>query len=135
MRLVALAMMLGFSVSDCAAFAQDTESCKQLSNDVQPGCREFLFELADQEMNAAYASALQRMQSHDQDRVVDVYEKALRDAQQAWLASRDPHCQFEALIYRDGSGFGQIFWPCRTRITLERVEYLRNQLDRFPSIE
>jgi uncharacterized protein YecT (DUF1311 family) len=81
-------------------------------------CADQQLKSADAELNAVYGALMKKIEAPDQ--------KRLRDAERAWVASRDSERLFEI----GGEDQGGTLWPmlelqCRTKLTEARVKDLR----------
>lgn len=77
---------------------------------------------ADGRLNAAYGQLLQKLD--------DNQEKALRQAQRAWIQFRDMECQFEAALIGPGSLAPAVVSSCLEQLSKDRamqLERLQNQ--------
>lgn len=92
-------------------------------------CASLDFHTADAALNAQWtltADSMKRMDveySADDDR--PGYFETLLAAQRAWLAYRDAQCQSEGYTFRGGSMEPFMVATCRTRLTKQRTEELR----------
>lgn len=114
-------------LSGSPAFAQETD-CKspqtQLAMNI---CAQRDFEAADATLNTEYAKAREYMKSIDgnlssQDKGA---AKALLDAQRAWITYRDLACAADGFVVKGGSMEPMVFSECKTRLTRQRIEDLR----------
>jgi uncharacterized protein YecT (DUF1311 family) len=94
------------------------------------------FERADAELNTAYRTAIAGAQEADREyaRVTQGNEgrdsgpgeeASLREAQRAWVAFRDAHCQGESYEARGGSMQPMLYQGCRATLTRARTAELR----------
>ena len=94
-------------------------------------CAHLAFQIADEDLNAAYAVAI------DQAKRIDGFaaeggmvrpattEETLRTAQRAWIVYRDSACSVESDLALGGSMAPMLYAGCREALTLERTEHLR----------
>jgi uncharacterized protein YecT (DUF1311 family) len=78
---------------------------------------------ADDDLNAAYAEAVDAAEAFDPDGTEGV-EALLRDAQRAWIVFRDAACDAEAALHAGGSMEPLIRATCLERLTVRRAEDL-----------
>lgn len=78
---------------------------------------------SDAELNIAYKKLIDRYKADGQS--AESQYNYLKQAQIAWLKSRDTGCNFETYDSRLGSGFGTIYTACLLQHTQKRVEYLQ----------
>jgi uncharacterized protein YecT (DUF1311 family) len=122
-------LRLGFTavfaaILPLAAAAQDLDCGSSSTQAEMTACSEQAWQAADSDLNAAYGSARARMQEIDAGMGDSTADKALRDAQRAWISFRDLACASEAAPYRGGSIEPMIVYSCRERLTLARSEDL-----------
>jgi len=78
----------------------------------------------DAELNATYQSCIERW-TQDSNSV-----DALRKAERAWMAYRDANCGAERATYGFGSMGPNIGAFCRIRLTRERIDEIREGLNK-----
>jgi uncharacterized protein YecT (DUF1311 family) len=104
----------------CVALAQE-ETCGDLNTQTEmTACSERAWQAADEDLNAAYGAARARMKEIDAGNGDTAADKALRDAQRAWVSFRDLACASEGAPYRGGSIEPMIIYGCFERLTLAR---------------
>jgi uncharacterized protein YecT (DUF1311 family) len=87
-------------------------------------CAALDWEIADAELNAAYAQAIATARDMNAYSQVNV-EESLREAQRAWVTFRDLACEVESLVAEGGSMQPMIYSACLTTLTEERTDALR----------
>ncbi|TNC65999.1 DUF1311 domain-containing protein [Rubellimicrobium roseum] len=88
-------------------------------------CAQADFVAADEELNAAYAVAMDTAR-----RIGPRGEETLRAAQRAWIAFRDAACEAEAVLWEGGSAQPMIRSGCLRELTAQRTEDLRAYAER-----
>ena len=93
-------------------------------------CAYLNFARADDELNAQWRETTAVMRSRDAELLPDLdkqpgYLETLRNAQRAWLTFRDEHCQAESFMARGGTMQPMLVSLCRTYLTRQRIEQLR----------
>ncbi|KPL67352.1 hypothetical protein SZ64_04080 [Erythrobacter sp. SG61-1L] len=87
------------------------------------------FHAADAALNAQWKIIADRLKRQDADYPPDDgrpgYFDSLLKAQRAWLDYRDAQCQSEGFTFRGGSMEPFMVATCRTRLTKQRTEELR----------
>ena len=130
--LLALAMQVSTPALDARA---RENNCNDPQNQMEMNfCAEIDFERADLELNQVWREAIAEAQRFDrersdEDRRADTrpgYEAVLRAAQRAWITFRDQHCTWQGYQEaRGGSMEPMSYNGCRTRVTRQRIEQLR----------
>jgi uncharacterized protein YecT (DUF1311 family) len=118
--------LLGAVVALAAAppMAQEID-CSTTMNQLELNdCEHDLYERADARLNEAYAEAIAVTRARDAQTGSD-YEEALREAQRAWVAYRDRHCDLVAENWGGGQAQPMIHAGCLTSETDLRTETLR----------
>ncbi|MDC9728526.1 MAG: DUF1311 domain-containing protein [Methyloprofundus sp.] len=89
-------------------------------------CAGIALKEADAELNRVYSKIRQLYKDDDK------FIGKLRDAQRAWIKSRDADIEMQYPYMRDSSYYGSSFPVCVSRytamITLQRIEYLKKWL-------
>jgi uncharacterized protein YecT (DUF1311 family) len=80
------------------------------------------FEKADAELNEVYRSVIAGLPD-------EIAVDLLRKAQRAWVAFRDADALSHSDEMRDGSAAPLLLYGQKTRLTKDRVKYLRERLD------
>lgn len=86
-------------------------------------CSYEAWELADEELNEAYAAAVEAAQGFD-EWPEGRAEETLRAAQRAWIDFRDAGCEAEAATWDGGTGQPMARNGCLETQTLRRTEDL-----------
>lgn len=86
-------------------------------------CTYEAWEIADGELNDAYAAAVEAARSYDAS-YDGRAEEVLRAAQRAWVAFRDADCEAAAVAWDGGTGQPMIRNTCLEDLTLRRAEDL-----------
>lgn len=96
---------------DCSDMSSATQSDMNL-------CAGQSYQMADDALNEAWAQLrARRGEGHSMD--------LLRDAQRAWIAFRDAHCEAHAAPYEGGSIQPLIRFTCLQDVTARRTAQLR----------
>jgi uncharacterized protein YecT (DUF1311 family) len=93
-------------------------------------CADKDYQAADKALNAAYESALAYIRTRDMDEASDKVrlEKAMRNAQRAWVAYRDSDCKdLVALEWSGGTGANAAILGCMTGKTIQRTKELNER--------
>lgn len=119
-------LALALALMPMAAFAQDIDCSDPSTQSDMTECAAQDWENADADLNAAYAEAMNVMQSIDSNLDPDLAgaEDALRAAQRAWLNYRDTSCTSEGFKWRGGSAESMIVLSCKARLTELRSQDL-----------
>ena len=83
---------------------------------------------ADAVLNRQWAETLARYRQQDRDNPdakLPSFTATLIKAQRAWVLYRDATCAVEGQYMRGGSGEPQLQGECLTRMTRERIDYLK----------
>lgn len=94
-------------------------------------CAHLDYEEADRALNAQWAETSAVMKKWDAEYMELIrdgrpgFYQALLEAQRAWLAFRDAHCLSEGFGARGGSLEPLLVSTCKTRMTKQRTEELR----------
>ena len=99
--------------------AQSLKNCDLSQSDMNT-CAEHQLVRAELEFNQLYHELLSRREERD--------DRKLRKAQAAWLRWRDANCQYEASDLQGGSLLPLVSLNCKTRVTKERTEWVREML-------
>ena len=91
------------------------------------------YKVADRRLNEAWIAAADRAKAtdkraRDNGREAGYFAK-LREAQRAWIKSRDAHCDVEADQFRGGSIVPLIHSTCKTELTRERTKQLADYVE------
>ena len=117
--LVALLLGAGFFHG---AQAQSLDCNSAMTQMALNACAAREFETADVDLNAAYGQARAAMRRLDKELSEDGgAERALRDAQRAWISYRDTACLAEGFMMRGGSAEPLVIFGCKTRLTQQRA--------------
>jgi uncharacterized protein YecT (DUF1311 family) len=117
-----------------AAPAIETEEidCEHAQYQIEMNlCAAREFEAADAELNRQWAETSARMKALDaeldreHDRQPGHFDTLL-EAQRAWLRFRDAQCLSESFMARGGSMQPMLDSQCKTYLTVQRTEQLRN---------
>ena len=89
------------------------------------------FEAADIELNAIWPAARKANATFAEylPENLKADEKALFEAQRAWIKFRDAHCASVALPNAGGTIYPLIYNSCRADVTRQRTEQLRELVD------
>ncbi len=119
-------LALALALMPMAAFAQDIDCSDPATQSDMTECAAQDWKTADADLNAAYAEAMDIMQSIDSNLDPDLAgaEDALRAAQRAWLTYRDTACTSEGFKWRGGSAEPMVVLSCKARLTEQRTEDL-----------
>ncbi len=94
-------------------------------------CADRAYQKADKALNAAYKQTLEYIRAHGGDeKPYDAasWEKALKDAQRAWIAYRDAECkELVAIEWTGGSGTSAAVTGCMTELTEQRTKMLKGR--------
>ncbi len=125
-RDAALGLTMALLLS-ASAQAQETPDCKdpQMQTDMTI-CAGLAFDEADKTLNEAYRKAIASAKEMDGYLEGDLKgaEKALRDAQRAWVPFRDKACESYGFLARGGSMEPMLVANCMTKLTRNRIEEL-----------
>lgn len=99
-------------------------------------CAHLDYEAADAALNAQWkitaATMKQRDENFDSDRDTrSGYFETLLEAQRAWLAYRDAHCQSEGYYARGGSLEPMLVSSCLAQLTRERTSQLAELVETY----
>lgn len=124
---VMLLIGLFLGASGPPAFAQETDCNSPQTQLAMNICAGKDFEAADATLNTEYAKAREYMKSIDGNLSSENKgaAKALLDAQRAWITYRDLACTAEGYVVKGGSMEPMVFSECKTRLTQQRIEDLR----------
>ena len=102
-----------------AAFPAGAEDCGKGENTLAiVTCHQKRYERADKELNAVYAKAMKELTPAEQQK--------LKEAQRAWLKSRDAGLAFAMELTREQGTFGNIVYAdYRARVAEQRVLELK----------
>lgn len=122
------AALLGLGLFVAGDAAAQSDDCSDAVTQVDlNACAAEELAWADDELNAAYAEALDTMTSLDEGLPDSLSgaEESLRAAQRAWIGFRDLACEAEGYMVRGGSAEPMVVLMCKTRLTEARAEDLR----------
>lgn len=93
-------------------------------------CAHVEYEKADAALNAQWEKTAAWMKELDASALViddgrPGYFDALLEAQRTWLKFRDAHCRSEGYLFRGGSMEPLMVSTCKTHLTKQRTEQLR----------
>jgi uncharacterized protein YecT (DUF1311 family) len=128
MRLIAAFCLLPF-----AATAQDVDCTNAVTQQEMNLCAELDWQVADAELNDAYAAVIAMMQNIDAETTpIGVTEEArLREAQRAWVAFRDATCDVAGYAMRGGSAEPLLIYGCMMTLSAERADELRGLVEDY----
>jgi uncharacterized protein YecT (DUF1311 family) len=91
------------------------------------------WQAADDQLNAVWPKALAALKAADADLPDELKggEKALLEAQRAWITFRDAQCKAEGYPMRGGSAEPLLVYGCMSVLTRERTEALARIADSF----
>jgi uncharacterized protein YecT (DUF1311 family) len=101
-------------------------------------CAGIDFQRADNDLNAAYRTAIAASQTSDRARSAEErsgdtrpgYEAVLRAAQRAWLTYREQHCTWQGYNdARGGSMETMVYHGCRALLTRARIRELTGEAE------
>jgi uncharacterized protein YecT (DUF1311 family) len=101
-------------------------------------CAGIDFQRADNDLNAAYRTAIAEAQARDRERSPEErendsrpgYEAVLRAAQRAWVTYREQHCTWQGYNdARGGSMEAMVYNGCRALFTRARIRELRGEAE------
>ena len=119
-----------FAALCCVSAVQAQEiDCDQATTQLEMNlCAQQDFQIADKALNAAYSKAVAAMKSVDAnlDGNMKGAEKALREAQRAWITFRDNACAAEGYLMRGGSAEPLLVNGCLARLTDQRTADLES---------
>ncbi len=121
---------------DAAEFGDTPPECAEpITQQDMNYCAALEWEAADAELNRQWQATAAEMQRLDAQATPGDgrpgYFEQLLDAQRAWLSYRDNHCASVGYHARGGSLEPLLVANCRTTLTQERTEQLR-QLEEYP---
>ncbi|MHC5655479.1 lysozyme inhibitor LprI family protein [Stappia sp.] len=89
-------------------------------------CAEQEWQAADKDLNAAYGEAMKTMRGLDANQSADMKgaEKALKEAQHAWIAYRDKACAAYGYLAHGGTMEPMLIYQCNADLTTQRTEEL-----------
>jgi len=89
-------------------------------------CAAMDFQKADDALNFAWRNLMRVLEGREagMDEEFRGRPEAIRQAQRAWIAFRDAHCEAEAFPVRGGSLHPLVIATCRTELTEQRTSYL-----------
>lgn len=130
---VAFSLALFAITSPNTATAQNDDlDCSNPQNQSTMNRCAFLdFEAADGELNAIWPAARKANATFVEylPENLKTDEKALLEAQRAWIKFRDAHCASVALPNAGGTIYPLIYNSCRAGVTRQRTEQLRELVD------
>ncbi|MTI01063.1 lysozyme inhibitor LprI family protein [Roseibium sp. RKSG952] len=90
-------------------------------------CAQQSWEQADRQLNEVYGEALEHMTQMDSmlPQSLKGAADALKDAQRAWIPFRDKACTSYGFLARGGSMEPMLVYGCRTTLTKQRTEELK----------
>ncbi|MBL4927713.1 DUF1311 domain-containing protein [Tabrizicola sp. KVB23] len=91
------------------------------------------WQVADDQLNAVWPKVLAALKAADAELPAELKggEKALREAQRAWITFRDAECKAEGYPMRGGSAEPLLVYGCMAALTRERTETLARIADSF----
>ncbi|MDP8995259.1 MAG: lysozyme inhibitor LprI family protein [Pseudomonadota bacterium] len=113
-----------------AAQAEQPDCANAMSQSELNQCAALDFEREDAALNAAWRDVLAYVRSRDAEGIPEwdprgTGEARLREAQRAWIAFRDAHCELVGFEARGGTMEPMIYDGCRAEVTRARTEQLR----------
>jgi uncharacterized protein YecT (DUF1311 family) len=84
-------------------------------------CVYFHYLAEDIELNTTYAALRAKLSTQ-------LARDRLRQAQRNWLSFRDATCQYEAVGWTGGTGWGVVYNGCKDALTRERTQKLKEYL-------
>ena len=91
-------------------------------------CARLAYTAADAELNTAYRAAIRVMKQTDADLPARLKgaEKALREAQRAWIPFRDKACNAYGFMARGGTMESMLVGNCLADLTRKRTQELKD---------
>ena len=91
------------------------------------------WQAADEELNVVWPKALAALKAADAELPADLKggEKALLEAQRAWITFRDAECKAEGYPMRGGSAEPLLVYGCLSTLTRERTATLARIAESF----
>jgi uncharacterized protein YecT (DUF1311 family) len=108
-RVLPLLLFSLVTAGGAAAQCKDAMSTRDMED-----CASSEYKRADTELNRVYQETLKKLQP-----------QLLREAQRAWLAYRDAHCDAQYRLYTGGSIAPVILAQCRATLTAQRAKEIR----------
>jgi len=87
-------------------------------------CAQLNYDAADTELNEVYDDLKGQLDTEAQEK--------LTDAELAWLEYRDAQCEFEVRDIAGATGYAAYLNDCLARITKQRTEELKLQMNLLP---
>ena len=109
------------------ALAQDIDCANTELQIEMNQCAEQDWQIADDDLNAAYADTRAAMREIDAGLPQDEQGAAanLLEAQKAWVIFRDANCTAEGYAWHGGSAEALVIYGCLARLTVSRTEDLQ----------
>ena len=127
-RLYVATLLIGV-LTPVAALAQGTTDCKDPQTQTEMTiCAGLDYKAADAELNQAYKAAIRSMKEMDAGLPARLAgaEKALREAQRAWIPYRDKACKAHGYMARGGTMESMIVGQCLADLTRKRTQELKD---------
>jgi uncharacterized protein YecT (DUF1311 family) len=111
----------------CPAFGQEVDCNNAMAQIEMNICSEQDFEAADAELNAVWKDARKTAKELDAELPEELKgaEKALLEAQRAWIGYRDGQCEVAGFEARGGSMEPMLVSGCKATLTRARTKELR----------
>jgi uncharacterized protein YecT (DUF1311 family) len=122
------------------AMAQDEPQvdCDNAQTQVEMNyCAHVDWEAADTELNSTYKDVREALKVRDRDLVAGELKAAdrLLDAQRAWIAYRDAHCEVDSFSARGGSMQPMLYSGCLATVTRNRTKQLGSLVSEYLVID
>ena len=121
------ALLLILALVPSALFAQGRPNCKNPQTQMEMNiCAGLDYKAADAGLNRAYKAAIAGMKDMDANLPPELKgaEKALRQAQRAWIPYRDKACEAFGFMARGGSMESMLVGSCLADLTRKRTKEL-----------
>jgi uncharacterized protein YecT (DUF1311 family) len=127
---VALSLLFLNPLAVSRAVAEDID-CNNVRNTVESNfCAEKDYKTADDKLNGVYQTVIQHIAEGGQEPPYDraSWDKAMRDAQRAWIAFRDADCKGAVpMEWSGGTGTSAAVLVCMTEKTEARTKDLKER--------
>lgn len=124
-----VAIWLAAMIVPSGVFGQSKPNCDNPQTQVDMNiCAGQDYKAADAELNDVYRTAIAAMKQADAGLPSDLKgaEKALREAQRAWLPYRDKTCRAYGFMARGGSMESMLVGRCLAELTRRRTQELKD---------
>ena len=109
-------LLLALALLPLPLAAQETDCANAMTQTDMNICADRDMQEADNALNAAYGTAMDRMRGAGEGGV-----EALRKAQRSWITFRDQACAAEGWLHEGGSMQPMVVAGCKTRLTQDRT--------------